>query len=853
MILNEEYILNDCKSERKVSTRALSKVHEKSNSSMNREFNCKMDALIEFTEHSKNMICLMQSQSKTKQKEVESEYVFLRKVGDVCKRSCDYYFDTNVSFHEYCENFSILFKIFHNSLVNVKKKNMEIDDIEETLNQIEKKESEKMKKEKILNSALKDELKELKKDTIFMNNEIVNINCKIKEIDYQINQHKEALESFKILTHLNCEKITILQNDYKKLCKDKENVVNTISQDKDSIITCRESLITQTKELEDEKEVLLSRERELKSKMENLLIRKNEMRLNNVRLQSQTHFLENQVTSQVYFLKVIKCGLESTSKRRKELEDSLEEVEGEKHNVEEIIKKEKVEKKKEEEKVDELKCKTRELETKLKSREEQEIEIKLEEEKMRTQVENERKKTNQSMINDLMKEKNCIEEEIKSYKEEIRNLVATERAKMGQAADKWGSYADEESLPRDTSSADRDIIHGEGNALLTNLEHELEQVRAKIKEEQDVAWKRKREIEEKKEKIDQWKTKIEEGKKKMNEWDSCINSKREELAIVQDKEKTTLASLLRIQEEMKKSEMNYIRNYEDIEKVEKELHDDEEKVESKLEELRKMYEEKTKRLYESKINKIDVNSVEKRKMKEDIDVYSENIKREYDLKKKEFEKKEKEKYVDQFKQLDEELKKKEELISYYKELLTKNYYHEKQNDVVKTSEENSRLINTQIRSNDNKDNEHRKSIQKSSTHSNIYKYKLYNMSDQYKFGYFDLNSPGAVRKSMKLPNRSVKSPHIARLLEKIKNRKECQTLVGTKKAPFTQVSSNEGRRSRSSAGMGGGIGSGIGSGIGISGVSTGGGTGRGGAPGSKLLPNVKARKSNTSFDLFHHL
>ncbi|SCL99946.1 conserved Plasmodium protein, unknown function [Plasmodium chabaudi chabaudi] len=796
MSLKDSYLINDLNLENPNKMNIISKSYEKCNINVNKEFNCKMDTLIEFADNSKNTICFIQSQNKTKNKEIENEYLFLKKVGDVCKKSCDYYFDTNVNFHESCENFNVLFKIFHNSLVNIKKKNEEADEIGKVLKSIEEKEYSEMKENEEKNVKLKEELKTIENNIHFMNNESTSISNKIKEIDYQINQHKEALESFQILTHLNSEKIIILQNDYKKLCDEKEGIINEINEATLGISASQENLVNQTKEMEDNKKGLFLTEKELKYQLENLMLNKNDMCSENSRLESQSRFLENQISSQEYYLNVINLGLQGTIKRRTELEDSLDDSKKKIEGVTKMIEKTKEDKEKEKEKLINLENDLVELEKKYLLKDEEVLKIISEENILKGKIEDEKKKINQNILNDFIKEKDFIDEEINNYKNEIKKLVINEKRKMK------GNILDDIQCTDNVDISKTDEAYDKNITIVNKLEVILEKLRKHITEEQEAIWKTERELQHTTMQVNELQAKINDKEKEKNEIDNIMKSKNNELTHLKDKEKEYENSLLIISSETKELEEKYNKQYNNTINIKNKLKEKETKMEIEIAQLNKEYDEKTKNLYNSKNNQIDINSTEKKKMKEDVDIYSKNIISEYELKKIDFEKNEKIKYADQYKELDIELKKEEDLVNYYKELLAKHEY--------KTLESSSSSIDIEEydpikgsnvmtkHSNNSKIIDNRKMYQKNDSYIN--KYKLYNMPDQYKFGYFDATSPNVVRKSMKLPTRSVKSPHIARLLEKIKSRKECQTLVGTKKAPINQVTSNAYRRSRSSAG-----------------------------------------------------
>ncbi|CRG97215.1 conserved Plasmodium protein, unknown function [Plasmodium gallinaceum] len=793
MILNGNYLLGIENSTNKNHI-DMTNISSRGKNTVNKEFNSKMDSLIELTENSRNKISLLESQNKTKKKEVEGEYIFLKKIGDVCKRSCDYYYETNINFLESCGNFNILFKTFSNSLVMINKKNEDAEKTKEILKKYEEKELLYMKEKEEIYEKIKKELQESVNHINFMNNESVNMTNKIKEIDYQINQHKEAFESFNILTNLNYEKINLLENDLKKLGDEKDSIINNIDENKESINICRQNLINQKSELDEKNDKLILKEKELKFQKENLIIKKNELVSNNLRIKSQLQFLENQISSQEYYLNVINSGLNNTLNTKKELEENEENIETEINNLLIMIEKIDEEKRKENDKFNELHIKLDELRNGLKTKEEELIGLKNEEKILNDQIENEKKKLNKNMLNDLTKEKNIIEEEITNYKEEIKNLILNEKNKI------------------DINGIDIDVNYKENQNLLSNLEDILEKMKIKIKEEQDEQWKKDREIQNINAKICELIEKLDEEKKKKNEIDIFINSKKEELNELKNKEKDSEKHLLDIKGEMKKLEFSYKKENDEIKETKKILKEICKKTESEIMQLHKDYDEKTKNLYSSKNYKIDINSVEKKKMKEEIDEYFEKIKKEYELKKKEFEKDEKGKNDEENKQLDEELKKKDDLINYYKELLSKHKDNESDKKYLEDDKGN------EIQNNNSKKKEYIKSYQKNNTYNNLNKYKLYTMSDQYKFGYFDVTSPGVIRKSIKIQNRSVKSPHITRLLEKIKNRKECQTLIGSKKTSLYQVNSNNNNNNS-----------------------------------NKIFSKIKKSKNNNSFDLFQHL
>ncbi|CXI07599.1 conserved Plasmodium protein, unknown function [Plasmodium berghei] len=808
MSLKDSYLVNDLNLENPNKMNIISKSYEKCNIDVNKEFNCKMDTLIEFADNAKNTICFIQSQNKTKNKEVENEYLFLKKVGDVCKKSCDYYFDTNVNFHESCENFNVLFKLFHNSLVNIKNKNEEADEIGKVLKSIEEKEYSEMKENEEKNVELKGELKTIENNIHFMNNESVSISNKIKEIDYQINQHKEALESFQILTHLNSEKIIILQNDYKMLCNEKERIINEISEATLSISASRENLSNQTNEMESNKKGLLRTEKELKCQLENLMVKKNDMFSENFRLESQNKFLENQISSQEYYLNVINFGLQGTIKRRTELEDSLVDSKKKIENVTQIIEKTKDDKEEEEKKLIDLENNLIELEKKYLLKEEEVLKTISEENILKGKIEDEKKKINQNIVNDFIKEKDFLDEEINNYKNEINKLVLNEKRKMkGNILNEIHCIDDVDISKIDDQEKCSIKINGvyDTNEIIVNkLGLILENLRKNIINEQESIWKIERTVQHTTMQINELQGKINDKEKEKDEMDNIIQLKNNELISIQDKKKEYEHNLLVISKGTKELEENYNKQYNNTINIKNKLKEKEKNMEIKIAELNKEYDEKTKNLYNSKNNQIDINSTEKKKMKEDVDMYSKNIISEYELKKVEFEKNERIKYADQYKELDIELKKEENLLNYYKELLEKQEYKALENtsieiekyDQIKGSDGVNNIMTKH--GNNSKIIDNRNMHQKNDAYIN--KYKLYNMPDQYKFGYFDATSPNVVRKSMKLPTRSVKSPHIARLLEKIKSRKECQTLVGTKKAPINQVTSNAYRRSRSSIG-----------------------------------------------------
>ncbi|SBS83203.1 conserved Plasmodium protein, unknown function [Plasmodium malariae] len=598
---------------------------------------------------------------------------------------------------------------------------------------------------------------------------------------------------------------------------------------------------------EGNRRTIIENEKELKVQIDKLVSASSEMACDNSRLLSQTKFLETQTTSQEYYLNVIKCGFDSSVQTRDELEDSLNNVKEEINKLVKTIKKIETEKKKEEEMCNQLRKKVIKLEEHIERKEKELVEDKNEERRINEKIEEEKKKVNQTMINDLIKEQNSIQEEINNYKEEIRNVLLNETNRMHNIL------------------YHIDINCDTHKTISNNLQSVLDKMKIKIKEEQNELWKTEREIENKNMQIYELQEKINEEKIKEKEIDISINSKKEELNELKNKEQLNDTCILNVKEEMEKIESDYNEKILQVKEMEKQLNENYQLTEQKIMQLYKDYDDRKKNIYNLDNHKIDIDSAEKRKMKEDVDTYSEKMKNEYDSKKVQFEKSEKVKYDELNKQLDDELRRKQDLVQYYRELLNKhedkekekNKYNDKDeasnnkervndksNDVysylvsnVNNLEEDPKgVYDIPNRTNNGKIMENKKTYQKNGMYNNINKYKLYNMPDQYKFGYFDVSSPSVIRKSMKVPCRTVKSPHIARLLEKIKSRKECQPLVGTKQSPMNQVSSNANRRSKGS--------------MGDNGHSR---SSNGKNNSGKLFSDMKTPKNNGSFDLFQHL
>ncbi|GAW79904.1 hypothetical protein, conserved [Plasmodium gonderi] len=852
-------------------------------STVKKKFNYRMDSFIEFTENLKNRVCLMESQNKTKKTEAENEYLFLKEIGDVCKMSCDYYLETNVNFHEACENFKILFSAFQDSLVNIKKKREEADAIEEELNEIEQEEFHQMKQREEINESLKKEFMELETDVDFMNNESVNITNKIKEVDYQINQHKEAFESFHILAHLNSERISALQNDYKKACSEKEEILRSIEESSTSMGLEKDNLVLQKNQMEEQKEKLLAKEKELAQKKEKLTIQKSEMNSNNERIKAQVQFLQNQISSQEYFLSVIKCGLEGTVRTRKELDDTSGHIKQEINKVQEMMENVRREEVEEKGKFQELDVKVKQLNMEFQKGEVQLEESKDAERELLQKIQEEKRKSSQNMLKDLIKEKKLVDDDIDRYQEEARNLVLREERKLiggeflsvslldanvgnvemvEDEMKKDGMvFPDKVSMPNEETIDTMNPLDAKSRmskSLVKELEGILEKMKIRIKEEQNELWKKEREEEKINIRISEMEGKIKEEESREKKLDIWVDEKREELKSIKEREKDGESKLSYVQETIKEMKLNYEEKEKKKKEIESEMQQFKEMEDNKMLQLQKEYQDRTKNLYESKNGNMGISSVEKKKMKDDMDSYSEKIKQEYDLKKSHFEKAEREKYEQMNIQLDGEFKRKEDLIAYYEELIYKQENMRKVQNETNShdriiSVENFKKIDNNQLNRSNSTTENRKSSQKNSINNNTNNYKLHNMSDKYKFGYFDVTSPEAIRKSMNIPSRSVKSPHIARLLEKIKNRKDSQNFAGPKNTPVNQVSTRESRRSRSIGGMSkrGNVGKG-----GKSGGNGAEGSSRNSSvngAGSKPSHNARAQKSNTSFDLFHHL
>ncbi|KJP86491.1 hypothetical protein AK88_03867 [Plasmodium fragile] len=871
-----------------------------------KDFNSRMDALIEFTDSSRNRISLMESQNKTKKRELEDEYLFLKKIGDVCKLSCDYYLETNVSFHEACENFNILFRAFEESLLNVKNKGDEADVVAEKLSKVADKVNLQMKESKEAYETSKKELVLLQTDVHYMRNESENIMNKIKEVDYQINQHKEAFESFHILTHLNTERMSVLQNDFTKMEEERGEVLRGIEEAASGAVAARDGLVVQKGQLEEEREALLGKERELTHKKEKLAIRKSEAMSDNDRLKSQMQFMQNQLSSQEHFLSVIKCGLDGSIQTRKELSSVLGGINKEIEEVEdlmEVCRKEEVEERK---KCHEMEEKVKKLATELEGRERKLEALAQEEKTMRGKVEGERSNVNQNLLNELVKEKKLIDGEIGSYQEEAGKLVLREGGKLegllgGGAAVVLGDLLSgvPSSVPHatnevNTADPDKSIPREHpldaqspaSEAFLRGLQEAIDTVKERINEEQNEVWRKEREVQRINALTNELRSKVQDEEGRGTKLDLLMKEKREQITMLREKEREVEKQLSRMQDVTKEEKLNYEEKQKEAKRMEEKLLHNNEIEKEELSLLEQEYHErKDKLLSSSGDGLIMVSSEDKRKMKEDVNAYLVKTKMEFDLKKRQFEKSEREKYEEVGSQLDGELKRKNELIAYYEELIgRKEKMGVRPGESSAAPQERMAGMGNTKRADSRADGradsrahrsgpstERRKSAQRggtvhrsssgvdasastsanmisstsrnsdtnrSTTGANVRKV-VNNAPDTYKFSYFDVTSPGEMRKNMNLQSRSVKSPHIARLLEKIKLRKECQTLVGTKKVPLTQVSSSDGRRSRTIGGSSGKRAS-----TGKSGK---------GAGHKKSFVNTKAPKSNDSFDLFHHL
>ncbi|KMZ87726.1 hypothetical protein PVBG_03827 [Plasmodium vivax Brazil I] len=745
-----------------------------------KEFNSRMDALIEFTDSSRNRISLMESQNKTKKSELEDEYLFLKKIGDVCKLSCDYYLETNVNFHEACENFKILFRAFEESLVNLKSKVDEADSVGEKLSKVEEKVNLQMRESKEAYEASKEELKLLQTDVHYMKNESGKIINKIKEVDYQINQHTEAFESFHILTHLNTERISVLQNDCVKMGEEREEVLRGIQEATAAAGAARDGLVVQRAQLEEEREALLENERELTHRKEKLAIRRSEAKSDDDRLKSQMQFMQNQLSSQEYFLSVIKCGLDGSIRTRKELSAVLGGINREIEDVKELMEATKMDEVEERKKGHEMEEQVKQLATELGGREGQLEELAQEEKTVRARVEGERSNASQSLLNELVKGKKLIDGEIGSYQEEARKLVMREGVLGGLVSGPLGgllsgllSAPPDGALPtlpalpgvplpaNGEDAAERenplDAHSPASEALLKGLQHAIDRVKERITEEQNEVWRREREVQRVAALTSELRSQVLVEADRGTKLDALLEEQRDHFTKLSEREREVEKELSHMEDLTKKEKLNYEEKQKEAKRVQERLAELNRIEEEKLRLLEKEYHSKKQNLLCSSGDGLAmVNSVEKKRLREDVASYVAKTKGEFALKKREFERGERE-----------------------------------------------------------------------------------SAANPHKFGYFDVTSPGEIRKSMHIPSRSVKSPHIARLLEKIKLRKECQTLVGTKKVPLNQVSSSDGRRSRT---IGGG-----------SSNRPSAGKGAKGAGRSKPFLNTKAPKGNDSFDLFHHL
>ncbi|ANQ06967.1 Uncharacterized protein PCOAH_00015000 [Plasmodium coatneyi] len=855
---------------------------------MKKEFNSRMDALIEFTDSSRNRISLMESQNKTKKRELEDEYLFLKKIGDVCKLSCDYYLETNVSFHEACENFKILFRAFEESLVNVKRKGDEADVVAEKLSKVEDKVNLQMRESEEACETSKKELVLLQTDVHYMRNESANIVNRIKEVDYQINQHKEAFESFHILTHLNTERIAVLQNDFTKMEEEREEVLRGIEEAGTAAVAAGDGLVVQRGQLEEEREALLGKERELTHKKEKLAIRRSEAKSDNDRLKSQMQFMQNQLSSQENFLSVIKYGLDGSIRTREELSSVLGGINREIDDVNDLMEVSRREEVEERKKCHEMEDKVKQLGTKLEGCEMQ-LEVLVQEEKtMRGKVERERSNANQNLLNQLVKEKKLIDGEIGSYQEEARKLVLREGGKLeGSLGGLLDGFLSSVPLPENelntenpTRSVQRenplDAHSPASETFLKGLQEAIDGLKEKINEEQNTVWRKEREVERINALTSEVRRKVHVEEDKGTKLDTLLEEKKDQLTKLREKQKAVEKKLSLMHDVMKKEKHNYEEKKKEAKKMEEKIQHDKEVEKEELSLLEKEYnDKKEKLLYSSGDGLMKVSSLDKRKLKDDVDAYLAKTKGEFDLKKKQFEKAEREKYEEISNQLDGELKRKEDLIAYYEELISRKEKmgvtsgssgaasHERLVGMGNTKRVDSRSHRSGPSSERRRSSQRGGTVNRStsgvSRSSNSISSSIdtavnnsvngdaigtnarkpLNPPDTYKFSYFDVTSPGEMRKNMNIPNRSVKSPHIARLLEKIKLRKECQTLVGTKKVPLNQVSSSDGRRSRTIGGT----------------SSNRASTGKSskGASRNKPFPNAKAPKSNDSFDLFHHL
>ncbi|CAA9987094.1 conserved Plasmodium protein, unknown function [Plasmodium knowlesi strain H] len=865
------------------------------NNRVKKELNSKMDSLIEFTDSSRNRISLMESQNKTKKRELEEEYLFLKKIGDVCKLSCDYYLETNVSFHEACENFKILFRAFEESLVNVKKKTDEADVIADNLSKIEDKVNLQMRESNEACEKSKKELVLLQTDVHYMRNESANIVNRIKDIDYQINQHKEAFESFHILTHLNTERISVLQNDFMKMEEERQEVLRGIEDAAAAGVAARDGLVVQKMQLEEERESLLGKERELIQKKEKLAIRRSEAKSDNDRLKSQMQFMQNQLSSQENFLIVIKYGLDGSIRTRKELSSVLEGINMEIEDGEDLMEASRREELEERNKCHEMEDKVKKITSELEGCE-MKLEVLSQEEKMMGEkVERERINGNQKLLNELVKEKKSIDDEIGSYQEEARKLILREGGKMEGLLSSTldGVLANLPLATNELNTGDLGISNQRDNpldaqssaseAFLRVLQEAIDNAKERIKEEQNEVWRKEREVERINALTSELRSKVKIEEDKGTKLDNLLEEKKEQSTNLREKESKMEKKLSLMHDMMRKEKINYEEKRKEAKIMEEKILHNKEVEKEQLSLLEKEYNDKKDKLLNSSGEGFRmVSSVDKRKMKDDVDAYLAKTKVEFDLKKKEFEKAEREKYQEMNSQLDGELKRKDDLIAYYEELISRKEKmgvapggsgaapHERVVGMGNTKRADSRshrpgpsaerrkssqrggtgngAPNTVNRTTNSVNSSIDNSIDhvNSGANGNVTGdtsgangRKPLNASETYKFSYFDVTSPGEMRKSMNIPNRSVKSPHIARLLEKIKLRKECQTLVGTKKVPLNQVNSSESRRSRT---IGGGSSNRVSTG------KSGKGTSR-----NKPFLNRKAPKSNDSFDLFHHL
>ncbi|ETW30605.1 hypothetical protein PFFCH_01907 [Plasmodium falciparum FCH/4] len=352
-------------------------------------------------------------------------------------------------------------------------------------------------------------------------------------------------------------------------------------------------------------------------------------------------------------------------------------------------------------------------------------------------------------------------------------------------------------------------------------------MKKKIKEEEEEIWKKNRELQNENIKINELQNKINEEYNNEKEINSDLQVIQEKLIILDNKEKQNQQNINHLKEEINSMELKNNKNKEEIQHLENKINENKQKIENHILQIHKEYEQKNKILYETNNFYTDINSKEKKQLKDDIDTYTQQIKIQYDLQKEKIEKQEKQKVDEEFKYLDQEIKKKDDLLNYYKELLNKQENNTNVNIINYAQPDNeqpTQEINPYEDIKENRKSIQNKKMNSSNTYNNFNKYKLYTMPDQYKIGYFDVTSPNDMRrKSIKYQNRSVKSPHITRLLEKIKNRKECHTLVASKKTPLTQANSiNEKDNNRKSSNH-------------------------------KALTKTKKNQNDNSFDLFQHL